>query len=243
MLRKHTFFIFSLSVLLLFSCGGKKANEAASMEQLHAENGRPVTVRKLETEDFSVFLKYPAIINASSESTAYATLDDVVRTISVQVGSMVRQAAAFFEQGIAWSEESITLFPTSEGYLLLGSGISFLCEIRTSYALRNHGKIEANARRALELDPNNLMAKHLIASFYIVAPWPYRDVRKGAAMLGEILNQDYLSLNKDDLFNLYLMLQVAYLKQKKNQEAQIWSEAAAAIYPGNDFLSLLLRVN
>ena len=61
------------------------------MEQLQAENGQPVSVRKLETEDFSVFLKYPALINASSESTAYAGLDDVVRTISARVGETVKQ--------------------------------------------------------------------------------------------------------------------------------------------------------
>jgi len=61
------------------------------MEQLHAENGQPVSVRELTPEDFSVYLKYPALINASSESTAYATLNDVVRSISVQVGATVKQ--------------------------------------------------------------------------------------------------------------------------------------------------------
>jgi RND family efflux transporter MFP subunit len=90
MLRKTTCFILFLSVLLALSCGGNKEN-AASMEQLHAENGQPVSVRKLEPEDFSVYLKYPALIQASSESTAYAGLDDVVRTISAKVGDTVRQ--------------------------------------------------------------------------------------------------------------------------------------------------------
>ena len=86
--------ILSLSVFLLFSCGNKgkgTTDAAASMEQLHAENGQPVSVRELETEDFSVYLKYPALINASSESTASATLNDVVRSISVKVGDTVRQ--------------------------------------------------------------------------------------------------------------------------------------------------------
>ena len=52
-----------------------------------------MSVRKLETGDFSVYLKYPALIQASSESTAYAGLDDVVRTISARVGDTVRQGA------------------------------------------------------------------------------------------------------------------------------------------------------
>jgi RND family efflux transporter MFP subunit len=91
MLRKTAYLFLSLLVLLILSCGGNKDSTAASMEQLHAENGQPVSVRKLETEDFSVYLKYPALIQASSESTAYAALDDVVRTISARVGDTVRQ--------------------------------------------------------------------------------------------------------------------------------------------------------
>ena len=91
MLRKTTFIILTISLFLVLSCGGNKKSTAASMEQLHAENGQPVSVRELETEDFSVFLKYPALINASSESTASATLNDVVRSISVKVGDTVSQ--------------------------------------------------------------------------------------------------------------------------------------------------------
>jgi RND family efflux transporter MFP subunit len=93
MFRKLLFAVLLFSVFLTFSCGGKKENTAASMEQLHAENGLPVSVRKLETEDFSVFLKYPALLHASSESIAYAGHDDVVRTISARVGDTVRQGA------------------------------------------------------------------------------------------------------------------------------------------------------
>ena len=97
MLRNVVFLILSFSVFLLFSCGGEKEGPsseevfAASMEQLHAENGQPVSVRKLATEDFSVCLKYPAMIKASSESTAYSALDDVVRTVSARVGTAVNQ--------------------------------------------------------------------------------------------------------------------------------------------------------
>jgi len=90
MLRKTACFILVLSVFPVFSCTGNRKS-AASMEQLHAENGQPVSVRKLETEDFSVFLKYPALIQASSESAAYAGLNDVVRIISARVGATVRQ--------------------------------------------------------------------------------------------------------------------------------------------------------
>jgi len=95
MFKKMMVLILSLSIFLILSCSGKKENSeqkaAASMEQLHAENGQPVSIRELEAEDFSIYLKYPVLINASSESTASAILSDVVRSISVRVGDTVRQ--------------------------------------------------------------------------------------------------------------------------------------------------------
>ena len=98
MLKKTRYFMMpiaalSLSAFLALSCSGNKETgpAAVSMEQLYAENGRPVSVRKLEAEDFSVYLKYPTLIQASSESTAYAALSDVVRNIAVKVGDTVRQ--------------------------------------------------------------------------------------------------------------------------------------------------------
>ena len=91
MLKKLVFSALILSVFLAFSCAGKKDNAAVSAEQLYAENGRPVSVRELLPEDFSVYLKFPTVIHANSESTAYAAINDVVRTISVKVGNTVRQ--------------------------------------------------------------------------------------------------------------------------------------------------------
>ncbi|GHT57467.1 hypothetical protein FACS1894109_09660 [Spirochaetia bacterium] len=87
-----------LAVCVLASCargmdGGAGKNEpgdaAVSMEQLYAEQGQPVSVRQLEAEDFSVYLKYPTVIYASSESTAYSIISDVVRSISKKVGDTV----------------------------------------------------------------------------------------------------------------------------------------------------------
>jgi RND family efflux transporter MFP subunit len=91
MFKKLVCVIVSLWVFSTVSCGGKGQESAASMEQLHVENGRPVGVRKLETEEFSVFLKYSTVIYARSESTAYAGLSDVVRRISAKVGDRVKQ--------------------------------------------------------------------------------------------------------------------------------------------------------
>jgi multidrug efflux pump subunit AcrA (membrane-fusion protein) len=84
--------VFVPGIFVVSCSGSREASEAAAgMESLYAERGRPVSVRRLEGEDFSVYLKYPTIVYAASESTAYAELSDVVRSISVKVGDAVRQ--------------------------------------------------------------------------------------------------------------------------------------------------------
>jgi tetratricopeptide (TPR) repeat protein len=152
------------------------------------------------------------------------------------------EAAAFFEQGIAYAEESLAIQPESEAYRLLGTNISFLCEIRRSYGFVNFSKIRENAQKALDLNPDNLTARYLIAAAYVAAPWPFGNTRRGAALLEEILRQDIGGMEKEDRFNLYLMLEAACVKQKKTQEARIWHEKAASLYPTNTFIRLLVKV-
>jgi hypothetical protein len=38
------------------------------------------------------------------------------------------------------------------------------------------------------------------------------------------------------------MLEAACIKQKKTQEARIWHERAAALYPTNNFITLLVKL-
>ncbi len=94
---KEKGFLIILSILLLFAaagCTGKQKGsgvKASSMEQIYAEKGIPVTVREIVPEDFSVYRKYPTVLYARSESTAYASISDVVRKINVKIGDRVEQ--------------------------------------------------------------------------------------------------------------------------------------------------------
>ncbi|MDA8425453.1 MAG: efflux RND transporter periplasmic adaptor subunit [Treponema sp.] len=83
----------SLASPFLFSaCVAAKTETAQkSMEQIHAEEGMPVKVRRLALEPFSVYLQYPATLNARSEATASASLPEVVREIHGAVGDLVRR--------------------------------------------------------------------------------------------------------------------------------------------------------
>ncbi len=78
-----------IPILVFTSCAGKKGTTAKSMEQIYSEEGRPVHVRTIQAQPFSVYLKYPADFKARTQSTAYAKISDVVREISVRVGDHV----------------------------------------------------------------------------------------------------------------------------------------------------------
>jgi tetratricopeptide (TPR) repeat protein len=160
--------------------------------------------------------------------------------LAFQIEGKKAEAAAFYEQGMAWAEESLARQPTSEGYRLLGTNISLLCGARPSYALSNFSGIEKNANKAIDLDPQNLTAYYLIAAKYVAAPWPFGNVRKGITLLEEITGQNIESMEKEDLFNLYMMLECAYLKLKRDREAQVWHERASSLYPTDNFIRALL---
>jgi tetratricopeptide (TPR) repeat protein len=162
--------------------------------------------------------------------------------ITFQAEGRKNEAAAYYDQGIAWAEDSLSLMHTSEGYQYLAANLALSCWVRPrSYALANIGKIEENAQKALDLDPQNLAAKYIIAAKYIQAPWPIGNMKRGASLLREIIYQDIDSLEKEDMVNIYLTMAVVCQKEKKNGEERIWQEKALALYPSNRFRETLLR--
>jgi len=91
MLKKRFVPVLFLAVSMV-ACGGQGksgTDEAKSMEQIHSEEGVPVSVRPLDEKDFSVYLKYPTVLRSRAESTAYAGLSDVVRSVPVKIGDRV----------------------------------------------------------------------------------------------------------------------------------------------------------
>jgi hypothetical protein len=151
------------------------------------------------------------------------------------------EAAVFYERGIVRAKESLAQRPSSEGYRILGMNIALLCGVQRAYGFSNSGLIEENAKKALELDPYNLAARCLIALKQVTAPWPFGNVRKGLSTLEEIAGQNIEALEKEDRFYLFMMTELACLKLNKNQEAQIWHEKAAALYPTDTIINILLK--
>jgi RND family efflux transporter MFP subunit len=91
MLEKMKGIAVFAAAMLLFSCAKSEEAEAASMEDMYKQNGSPVEARILAPEDFSTYLKYPTVLAASSESSAYATVSDVVRSINKRIGDRVER--------------------------------------------------------------------------------------------------------------------------------------------------------
>jgi hypothetical protein len=151
------------------------------------------------------------------------------------------EVAVFYERGIIQAKESLAQRPSSEGYRILGMNIALLCGAKRSYGFSNSGLIEENAKKALELDPQNLAARYLVALKQVTAPWPFGNVRRGLSTLEAIAGQNIETMGKEDRFYLFMMMELACLKLNKNQEAQIWHEKAAALYPTDAIINILLK--
>jgi membrane fusion protein, multidrug efflux system len=77
---------------LLSSCTEESTHlKAKSIEQIYAQEGRPVQVRTIKPAVFSAYLTYPAEFRARTQSTAYAKISDVVRELYVKVGDKVKR--------------------------------------------------------------------------------------------------------------------------------------------------------
>ena len=87
---KKTLFFLCIAALAFTACS-KKSAERKSMDQIHQEEGLPVTTREMKPSSFTTFLKYPAVFAARSESMAKATLSEVVRTIHYKLGDAVKK--------------------------------------------------------------------------------------------------------------------------------------------------------
>jgi tetratricopeptide (TPR) repeat protein len=152
------------------------------------------------------------------------------------------EAAAYYEQGAAWAEESLALEPTSEGYQYLAANIALACLVKPmSYGLVNFKKIDENTEKALALNPHNLAAQYVTAAKYILAPWPVENMKRGASLLREIIQQDMSLLEKEELCNIYLAMALICEHEKKPDEERIWQGRTLALYPTNRFRETLLR--
>jgi membrane fusion protein, multidrug efflux system len=95
MYRKHGAALRRVLLLgasaLLAGCGGDAGEDSRSMEEIHREEGVPVTVREVEPLEFRTHLLFTATLSGASESTATALISDEIESVRARVGDYVEK--------------------------------------------------------------------------------------------------------------------------------------------------------
>jgi tetratricopeptide (TPR) repeat protein len=158
------------------------------------------------------------------------------------------EAAERYAQGIIHAERALEEEKSAEGWQMLAENISQSCAVRpVSYALSNGLKVEAYAKKALELEPRNAAALYMLAARYVYAPAPFHNYRRGIQMMEEILNVNVNvnahdgGMQRDDRFNVYSAIGYAFCQQKKYALARPWLLKSLEVYPGNKYVRTLLN--
>lgn len=80
-----------IMVIMLSGCGRTEKVESKSIEQLHAENGVPVKVQKLQTEEFSKTLQYNGKLTGINQGTEQSLVGGQVEEILFSEGEYVEE--------------------------------------------------------------------------------------------------------------------------------------------------------
>jgi tetratricopeptide (TPR) repeat protein len=146
------------------------------------------------------------------------------------------QAASHYEEGLAYIERVPECEVFSEGWQMRSEHIGQLCLVKgLGFLLANGRKVVGCAAQALELDPANAAAQIIVAASKVYPPALFG----GNPAIGIELMQKALAMGtaeRDDLFNIYSGIGLAYGKLKNIEEARCWLEKALELYPGNLFV-------
>ncbi len=153
----------------------------------------------------------------------------------------LQEAARHYEKGLKLSEASMRNGEFSEGWRMMSENLGQLCVLKwklpkgLGFLIANGPKVKDYAARAAELDPRNASALIILAAGKIYPPVIFGgNPRKGIDMMNEILHLG--GAEKDDLFNIYSGIALAYGKLNNNQEAVIWFQRSLELYPSNRYV-------
>lgn len=154
-----------------------------------------------------------------------------------QVYNNKQDAVSHYESGIEYTESAMEGGEFSEGWRMMSENLSQLClQKDLVYIIRNGPKVRDYAKKALDLDPKNVPALIILAAGRIYPPVLFGgNPKRGIELMLEALQIG--KAEKDDLFNIYSGIGVAYSKLDNNEQAMIWFEKALAIYPNNRYVN------
>jgi tetratricopeptide (TPR) repeat protein len=153
-----------------------------------------------------------------------------------QVWGQKAVAAIHFELGQSLAGEAIASGLQSEGWRMKSEHLAQLCLVKNRrFLLANGPSVCRYAGKALALDPNSIASQIIIAEEKIYSP----RIFGGDPQAGIELMQHALCMgmaDKDDLFNIYSGIGLAYVKLRNYDEACVWFRKALDIYPNNRFV-------
>jgi tetratricopeptide (TPR) repeat protein len=152
-----------------------------------------------------------------------------------QSHSSKAEALAHFEKGLGFAETALKLNQSSEAWRMRSEHLSQMCLLKgTGYLMANGTKVIAFAEKALQLDPANAAARVIVANSKIYPPALFGgNPAAGIRLMQEALARGNAA--RDDLFNIYSGIGVAYEKLKDAAAAREWVLKALELYPSNLF--------
>ena len=110
-----------------------------------------------------------------------------------------------------------------------------MCLVRgRAFLMANGARGLRYVRRAIELDNDNGKAHIILGASKIYPPvfWG-GNPEKGIDLMKQAASKP--DIEKDDLFNIYSGIGIAYGKLGRNADAEYWFAEALAIYPRNSY--------
>jgi tetratricopeptide (TPR) repeat protein len=152
-----------------------------------------------------------------------------------QANDVKEQSISHYESGLAALSKLRPDQVSSESWRMTSECVSQLCLLKsTAYVIANGPKVAAYAEKALTLDPKNAAARIIIAASKVYPPPVFGgNPRRGIELMQEALTLG--TAERDDLFNIYSGIGLAYGKLKNDGEARRWLGKALELYPGNLF--------
>jgi tetratricopeptide (TPR) repeat protein len=133
-----------------------------------------------------------------------------------------QDAIGHYEAGLAALEVFAAKEKPSEAWRMTSECISQLCLLKNvAWVVANGPKVMSYAEKAIALDPRN-------------APVFGGNPGRGIELMREALALG--TAEKDDLFNIYSGIGIAYSKMDDKAAARPWMDKALALYPGNEYI-------
>ncbi len=145
------------------------------------------------------------------------------------------KSAMHYESGLASLGALKPDQVSSESWRMTSECISQLCLLKdVGYIVTNGPKVSTYAEKALALNPKSAAAQVIIAAARIYPPALFGgNPKRGIELMQEALS--YGTAERDDLFNIYSGIGLAYGKLKNVAEARRWLAMALELYPGNAY--------